>query len=486
MKTLQDILYKVAIEGISGNPKVMIRSISFDSRETQKDSLYVAQKGVQVDGHDFISQAIEKGALAIICEKLPKERAKDVVYVVVENTSKALGIIASNFYNNPSEKLKLIGITGTNGKTSIATMLYELFTAEGIQSGLLSTVNIRYATKTLDNSHTTPDAITLNHHLHNMAAQGVCFCFMEVSSHGIAQYRTEGLSFAAGVFTNLTHDHLDYHGNFKNYRDVKKRFFDGLPKTAFALTNLDDKNGLFMMQNSKAKKYTYAVKQHADYKAQLLESQFTGMLLKIQNQEVWTPLVGQFNVQNLLAVFAIADLFEIPQLNVLKHLSQMKSVEGRFQIFQAPEKVTVVIDYAHTPDALKNVLETINQIRTKNETVFTLIGCGGNRDQEKRPLMGKIATELSDKVLFTSDNPREEDPAKIIADMMAGVAPEYFNKALKITHREEAIAMAHQLAQKGDIVLIAGKGHESYQEIKGKRFPFSDMEIARNIFKKTQ
>jgi len=308
---------------------------------------------------------------------------------------------------------------------------------------------------------------------------------MEVSSHGIAQYRTEGLSFAAGVFTNLTHDHLDYHGNFKNYRDVKKRFFDGLPKTAFALTNLDDKNGLFMMQNSKAKKYTYAVKQHADYKAQLLESQFTGMLLKIQNQEVWTPLVGQFNVQNLLAVFAIADLFEIPQLNVLKHLSQMKSVEGRFQIFQTPEKVTVVIDYAHTPDALKNVLETINQIRTKNETVFTLIGCGGNRDQEKRPLMGKIATELSDKVLFTSDNPREEDPAKIIADMMAGVAPEYFNKALKITHREEAIAMAHQLAQKGDIVLIAGKGHESYQEIKGKRFPFSDMEIARNIFKKT-
>jgi len=460
--------------------------MSFDSRKVQKGGLYIAQKGVQVDGHAFIPQALERGAKAIVCEKLPEKRKRSVVYVLVENTSKALGIIASNFYDNPSEKLKLIGITGTNGKTSIATMLYELFSKEGLESGLLSTVKICYASKVLENSHTTPDAVTINHHLNEMVQQGIGFCFMEVSSHGIAQYRTEGLSFSAGVFTNLTHDHLDYHGNFKNYRDTKKYFFDSLPKTAFALTNLDDKNGLFMMQNTKAKKYSYAIRQHADYQAQMMECQFSGMLLKIQNQEVWTPLVGQFNVQNILAVFAVATLFELPELNTIKRLSQMKSVEGRFQIFQTQEKVTVIIDYAHTPDALKNVLETINEIRTKNETVFSLIGCGGNRDQEKRPLMGKIASELSDKVLFTSDNPREEDPAKIISDMMSGVAPEHFRKALKITQREEAIAMAHQLAQKGDIVLIAGKGHEAYQEIKGKRFLFNDFEIAQNIFLKTE
>ena len=364
-------------------------------------------------------------------------------------------------------------------------MLYELFTNEGYDCGLLSTVKIKYVKKEMDNTSTTPDAIAINQHLQAMVEKGVTFCFMEVSSHGIAQHRTEGLEFAAGVFTNLTHEHLDYHGNFKIYRDTKKHFFDGLSKKAYALTNLDDKNGSFMLQNCVAKKFTYAIRQHADYKTQILECQFSGMLLKIQNQEVWTSLVGNFNAQNLLAVFAVADLFEVPQLNILKHISQLKSVEGRFQAFQNNNRVTVIVDYAHTPDALENVLETINTIRTRNETLFTLLGCGGNRDQDKRPIMGQKAAALSDKVIFTSDNPRDEDPAEIIAQMIDGVSAEDFKKTLKVTLREEAIAMAGQLAQPGDIVLIAGKGHEPYQEIQGKRYPFNDLEVAQQIFLNT-
>ena len=485
MKTLKDLLYKVAIEGISGTPSVRVTSLSFDSRNVKKGGLFIAQKGVQVDGHDYISQAIDKGALSVVCESLPKEQKDGVTYVVVANTAKELGIIASNFYDNPSEKLKLVGITGTNGKTSIASLLYDLFTNEGYDCGLLSTVKIKYAKKEMDNTHTTPDAIALNQHLQAMIRKGVAFCFMEVSSHGIAQHRTEGLDFDAGVFTNLTHDHLDYHGSFKIYRDTKKYFFDGLSKKAFALTNLDDKNGSFMLQNCVAKNYTYATRQQADYKAQILECQFSGMLLKIQNQEVWTSLVGNFNAQNLLAVFAVADLFEVPQLNILKQISQLKSVEGRFQAFQNNDRVTVIIDYAHTPDALENVLETINSIRTRNETLYTLLGCGGNRDQDKRPIMGQKAAALSDKVIFTSDNPRDEDPAEIIAQMIDGVSAENFKKTLKVTLREEAIAMAGQLAKPGDIVLIAGKGHEPYQEIQGKRYPFNDLEVAQQIFLNT-
>ena len=485
MKTLKDLLYKVAIEGTSGTPSVRVNSLSFDSRTIKKGGLFIAQKGVQVDGHDYISHAIDNGAQAIVCESLPKEREDGVTYVVVANASRALGIIASNFFDNPSEKLKLVGITGTNGKTSVASLLYELFTNEGYDCGLLSTVKIKYAKKEMDNTHTTPDAIAINQHLQAMVEKGVTFCFMEVSSHGIAQHRTEGLEYAAGVFTNLTHEHLDYHGNFKIYRDTKKHFFDGLSKKAYALTNLDDKNGSFMLQNCVAKKFTYAIRQHADYKTQILECQFSGMLLKIQNQEVWTSLVGNFNAQNLLAVFAVADLFEVPQLNILKHISQLKSVEGRFQAFQNNNRVTVIVDYAHTPDALENVLETINTIRTRNETLFTLLGCGGNRDQDKRPIMGQKAAALSDKVIFTSDNPREEDPAEIIAQMIDGVSAEDFKKTLKVTLREEAIAMAGQLAQPGDIVLIAGKGHEPYQEIQGKRYPFNDLEVAQQIFLNT-
>jgi UDP-N-acetylmuramoyl-L-alanyl-D-glutamate--2,6-diaminopimelate ligase len=363
--------------------------------------------------------------------------------------------------------------------------LYNLFSQEGHRCGLVSTVSVKYGEKDIQNTHTTPDAITLNQYLKEMVDLGVSHCFMEVSSHGIAQHRIEGLVFAAGVFTNLTHDHLDYHGSFKNYRDTKKLFFDTLPKTAFALTNLDDKNGSFMLQNTKAKKYTYALRQHADYKAQILECQFTGMLLKIQNQEVWTSLVGHFNAQNLLAVYALADLFELPSIQILKQISQLKSVEGRFQSFQTTQGITVIVDYAHTPDALEHVLETINTIRTRNEMLFTLLGCGGNRDREKRPKMGQIAAELSDKVIFTSDNPREENPATIISEMIEGVPPEHYKKVLKVTLREEAIAMAGQLAKERDIVLIAGKGHEDYQEIQGKRYPFNDFELAQQIFSKT-
>ena len=401
---------------------------------------------------------------------------------MVKNTSKALGIIASNCYDNPSQKIDLIGITGTNGKTSIASLLYQLFTKQGYDCGLLSTVNIQYGDKIYKNSNTTPDSIVLNEHLNNMVKLGITHCFMEVSSHGIDQYRTEALEFSGGVFTNLTHDHLDYHGNFKNYRDTKKSFFDALPKNAFALTNVDDKNGAFMLQNTKAKKYTYSVKQNADYKAKLLECQFSGMLIRIKNQEVWTGLVGNFNVQNLLAVYAVAELFEVPQLNILKQISCLKSVEGRFQTFQTPKDITVIIDYAHTPDALENVLQTINKIRTRNETLVTLLGCGGDRDQEKRPLMGQKAAIYSDKVIFTSDNPRDEDPKQIISQMIGGVSQEHFKKILKITLREEAISMAAKLARNGDIVLIAGKGHETYQEIHGKHYPFSDLKIAKKIF----
>ena len=482
MKTIKDILYKVSVEGVLGTTSNTVSGIYFDSRDVKLDSLYVAQKGELLDGHDFISQAIDNGAKTIVCEEFPIVLVDGIVYVLVLNSSEALGTIASNFYDNPSEKLILVGVTGTNGKTTIATLLYELFLREGFMTGLLSTVKIAYGYKKFENYHTTPDAVTLNKYLHKMLDLGVSHCFMEVSSHGIDQNRIKGLVFSGGIFSNLSHDHLDYHQNFKTYRDVKKLFFDSLPKTAFALINLDDKNGKYMLQNSVAKKYTYAIKQHADFKAQTLECEFTGMLLKIQSFEVWTTLVGNFNAQNLLSVYAAADLLGLSSLSILKGISELKNVEGRFYVFQSENNITVVIDYAHTPDALFNVLSTINIIRTRNENLITVVGCGGNRDQEKRPMMGEKAVLLSDKVIFTSDNPRDEDPAIIIEDMIKGVPPEHYKKTIKVILREEAIIMAGQLAKPGDIVLIAGKGHEQYQEIKGKRNHFSDLEIAKNYF----
>ena len=482
MKTIKDILYKVSVEGVLGTTSNAVSGIYFDSRDVKLDSLYVAQKGELLDGHDFISQAIDNGAKTIVCEEFPIVLVDGIVYVLVLNSSEALGTIASNFYDNPSEKMILVGVTGTNGKTTIATLLYELFLREGFMTGLLSTVKIAYGYKKFENYHTTPDAVTLNKYLHKMLDAGVSHCFMEVSSHGIDQNRIKGLVFSGGIFSNLSHDHLDYHQNFKTYRDVKKLFFDSLPKTAFALVNLDDKNGKYMLQNSVAKKYTYAIKQHADFKAQTLECDFTGMLLKIQSFEVWTTLVGNFNAQNLLSVYAAADLLGLSSLSILKGISELKNVEGRFYVFQSENNITVVIDYAHTPDALFNVLSTINIIRTRNENLITVVGCGGNRDQEKRPMMGEKAVLLSDKVIFTSDNPRDEDPAIIIEDMIKGVPPEHYKKTIKVILREEAIIMAGQLAKPGDIVLIAGKGHEQYQEIKGKRNHFSDLEIAKNYF----
>ena len=482
MKTIKDILYKVSVESVLGATSNAVSGVFFDSRDVKSDSLYIAQKGEILDGHDYISQAIDNGAKTIVCEEFPIVLVDEIVYVLVLNSSEALGTIASNFYDNPSEKMILVGVTGTNGKTTIATLLYELFLREGFITGLLSTVKIAYGRKKFENHHTTPDAVTLNKYLNKMLDAGVSHCFMEVSSHGIYQNRIKGLVFSGGIFSNLTHDHLDYHRDFKTYRDVKKLFFDSLPKTAFALINLDDKNGKYMLQNSVAKKYTYATKQHADFKAQTLECEFTGMLLKIQSFQVWTTLVGNFNTQNLLTVYAAADLLGLSSLSILKGISELKSVEGRFYVFQSEDNITVVIDYAHTPDALFNVLSTINMIRTRNENLITVVGCGGNRDKEKRPMMGEKAVLLSDKVIFTSDNPRDEDPAIIISEMIKGVPPEHYKKTIKVTLREEAIIMAGQLAKPGDIVLIAGKGHEQYQEIKGKRNHFSDLEIAKKFF----
>ena len=482
MKKLQDILYGVSIESIVGSTAIPIKDIEFDSRKIKKENLFIAQKGVVLDGHDFIFNAIEQGAVAIVCEKLPKKCTTGIVYVIVASASEALGHIAANFYDNPSKNLKLIGVTGTNGKTTVASLLFELFTSIGYPCGLISTVKISYQNSEWDNSHTTPDAISINKHLSKMTISGISHCFMELSSHGIAQRRANGLNFNGGVFTNLTHDHLDYHGDFKSYRDIKKLFFDQLPKTAFALTNIDDKNGTFMFQNCIASKHTYAVKQYADFKAQILECEFSGMLLKIQGEEVWTNLVGEFNIQNLLAVYAVAVILGESSLEILKKMSTLKPIRGRFETFQTQENITVVIDYAHTPDALANVLQTINKIRTRNESLITVLGCGGNRDREKRPMMGKKAAALSDKVIFTSDNPRDEEPTSIISEIMRGVNAEDYKKVLKVTLREEAIAVARDLVNPGDIVLIAGKGHETYQEIEGKKIPFNDLEIAKKYF----
>ncbi len=482
MIALKALLYRVSIEAVEGSTETLVNQIHFDSRKVSQGDLFVALKGLLMDGHEYISQAIEQGAVAVVCETMPTKRVESVQYVVVENSHKALAIIADNYHQSPSQQLTLVGVTGTNGKTSVATLLYDVFSALGFSCGLLSTVNIKYGNTKVEATHTTPDALSVQKHLRRMVEVGVTHCFMEVSSHGIAQHRISGLHFSGGVFTNLTHDHLDYHGSFKNYRDIKKIFFDGLPPKAFALINTDDKNGAFMVQNTRAKKKEYALKRAADYQVKILEQQFSGMLLKINHQELWTPLVGTFNAYNLLAVFATADLLGLDTFEVLKQLSQLKSLPGRFQIFQTEDQTTIIVDYAHTPDALENVLKTINAIRTRNEKVLTIVGCGGNRDKEKRPKMGKIAAHYSDKVIFTSDNPRNESPEKIIAEMMAGVGVEEHRKIMKITNRQEAIATAKHLCGPKDILLIAGKGHETYQEIEGMKHPFDDFKMAQDIF----
>lgn len=472
----------MAINSVSGNTAIKINEIHFDSRSVGVNDVFVAQRGWQVDGHDYIEKAVSNGASVVVCEALPNSILDSVTYIEVDNSSSALAVMASNFYGNPSSKLKLVGITGTNGKTTVATLLYELFLKANKKVGLLSTVKVMVNANAYKATHTTPDSIAINKHLANMVAEGVEYCFMEASSHGIHQKRSEGLTFAGGIFTNLSHDHLDYHKTFAEYRDVKKSFFDQLPKGAFALTNADDKNGLYMLQNTKASKSTYALKSYADSKVKILEKQFSGTLLSINGTEVWTKLIGEFNAYNLLAIATTADLLGLDKIEVLTIISQLESVSGRFEYVISDQQVTGIVDYAHTPDALKNVLKTINDIRTGNETVITVVGCGGDRDRTKRPKMGNIASELSNQVIFTSDNPRSEDPQDILDEIEKGVSPENFKKTLTIIDRKQAIKTACKLANQGDIILVAGKGHENYQEIKGERFHFDDLEELNNNF----
>ncbi|WGD35323.1 UDP-N-acetylmuramoyl-L-alanyl-D-glutamate--2,6-diaminopimelate ligase [Olleya sp. YS] len=486
MNSLKDILYKVTLDAVVGSTNILVRNVHFNSRKVAINDVFVAIKGSVTDGHQFIENAVKQGAIAIVCEQLPKKTKSGITYIQVDDSSRALAIMAANFYGNPSENLKLVGVTGTNGKTTIASLLYQLFKKAGYKVGLLSTVKIMVDNTEYPATHTTPDSLTINQYLKMMNDEGVEFCFMEVSSHGIHQNRTLGLKFEGGIFTNLSHDHLDYHDTFAEYRDVKKRFFDELPKTAFALTNADDKNGSVMLQNTKAKQYTYALKSFADYKAQILENQFNGLLLKLNGNEVWVRLIGTFNAYNILAIFATAELLGLEKEETLRLISELESVSGRFQFLISDDKITAIVDYAHTPDALQNVLETINDIRTKNEEVITVVGCGGDRDATKRPKMGHIASALSTKVIFTSDNPRSEKPEAIIEEIEKGVEPQNFKKTMSIVDRKQAIKTACQLANPNDIILIAGKGHETYQEVNGKRHDFDDFKMVKEFLKQLQ
>ncbi len=482
MINLKDILWKVAIEAVHGSTDVAIEKMEFDSRKVSENDVFIAIRGTISDGHEFIETAINNGAIAIICDSFPEIIVSGITYIKVNDTNKAMAFMAANYFENPSQKLKLIGITGTNGKTTIASLLFQLFQKAGFKTGLLSTVKIVVDTNEYKATHTTPDSISINHYLNEMVIAGVEYCFMEVSSHGIHQKRTEGLHFNGGVFTNLSHDHLDYHATFSEYRDVKKSFFDYLPKTAFALSNIDDKNGSVMLQNTNARKLTYALKTYADYKAQILENQLSGLLLKVNDNEVWVRLIGTFNAYNLLAIYGTAVELGMESLEVLRLLSELESVSGRFQYIISDGKITAIVDYAHTPDALENVLKTINDIRTKNEQLITVVGCGGDRDKTKRPIMAGIAANLSDKIIITSDNPRTENPETIIEEMEAGVATHNYKKTVSIVDRKQAIKTACQLAQANDIILIAGKGHETYQEINGVRHDFDDMKIVKEMF----
>ena len=482
MKLLKDILYKVSVNAVYGDTNVKVAQVDFDSRKVVKDSLFVAQIGNSVDGHLYIDKAISIGATTIICEELPIRLEENITFIQVEDSSKTLAIIASNFYDNPSSKLKLIGVTGTNGKTTVASLLYQLLKKSGYKTGLLSTVQILVDTTVFNATHTTPDSVTINSYLHQMVLLGVDYCFMEVSSHGIHQKRTEGLEFAGGIFTNLSHDHLDYHVSFASYRDVKKSFFDSLPKTAFALTNLDDKNGNIMLQNTKARKRTYALKTLADYKAKIIEKSFSGTLISINDTEFWTKLIGNFNAYNLAAIIGVAYELGLEKIEILTIISQLESVSGRFEHLVSDNGVIAIVDYAHTPDALKNVLETINNIRTNNEKLITVIGCGGDRDKTKRPKMAHIASQLSTQAIFTSDNPRTENPETILEEMEEGVSAENLKKIITISDRRQAIKTACKFSETGDILLIAGKGHENYQEISGERFHFDDLVEVKKYF----
>jgi len=480
---ITELVNRIPVTAIHGNSSREVTELVFDSRKATENSLYIAIKGTVSDGHSFISSAIEKGATTIVCEELPEVLAENITYIQVKDSSKALGHLASNFYGNPSRKLKLVGVTGTNGKTSVSTLLFDVFKNMGYDSALLSTVEIRIGEEIIPATHTTPDVITINKILAEAVEKGCEFAFMEVSSHGIAQNRIEGLHFKVAGFTNLTHDHLDYHKTFGEYLKTKKRFFDELEDTAIAITNVDDKNGNVMLQNTKAKKKSYALKTMADYHGKLLEVDFNGMLLNFNGKEFWTTLTGKFNVYNLLLVFGIAEELGFEQDEILQAVSKLKRVSGRFETFRSDGGIFFIVDYAHTPDALENILDSINDIRTKNERLITVFGCGGDRDHSKRPEMGNIATKKSTLAIITSDNPRTEDPAQIIKEIEAGVEPQNFSKYTSIPDRKEAIKMAIKFAEPKDIVLVAGKGHETYQEINGVKHHFDDKETINELWK---
>lgn len=480
---LSDILYKVKIRSVVGGTELDIKDVQIDSRKITQGSLFIAVRGTAIDGHQFIAKAIEQGAVAIVHEQTSVEKKEGVTLVQVENTATAAGIIAHNFYNQPSAKMKVVGVTGTNGKTTIATLLYKLFTSLGYKSGLISTVENNIGNKTVAATHTTPDAVSLNALLKQMVDEGCTHVFMEASSHAIHQHRMTGLRFAGGIFSNITHDHLDYHQSFDEYIRVKKSFFDDLPSSAFALSNADDRRGTVMLQNTNAKKYFYSLKSVADFKGKILENSLSGLLMTVNDQEVHFRLIGEFNAYNLLAVYGAAICSGEDKVEVLRCLSVLTGAEGRFDYLVSPkDKVIAIVDYAHTPDALVNVLATIRKLKKGFEKIITVVGCGGDRDRTKRPVMAEVACEHSDRAIFTSDNPRSEDPAEIIRDMEAGVSPAARRKYISIADRREAIKTAISLADREDIVLIAGKGHEKYQEIKGVRNHFDDMEVVKEMF----
>ena len=483
MPELKDILYKVSLTSSYGDMSVDVKGICFDSRKVKEGFLFIAVKGTQSDGHEYIAKAIDLGAIAVVCEKLPDPVTDKVTFVSVKNSGQALGIIASNFFGNPSEKMKLTGVTGTNGKTTVATLLYKLFAALGHRPGLISTVENRIVDQVIPSTHTTPDPIQLNELLKRMVGEKCTHVFMEVSSHAIDQERIAGLKFVGALFTNITHDHLDYHLTFENYIKAKKKYFDELGSDAFALVNADDKRGMVMMQNTKATKYSFGLKKMVDFKAKIITNSIEGLELELGGKTVWFKLIGDFNAYNLLAVYGAAMLLGEDSDEVLVKLSSLKGAVGRFELVLPGTKKIAIVDYAHTPDALKNVLETIAQFRSGNEQVITVVGCGGNRDRTKRPLMASIACRLSDKVVLTSDNPRDEDPMEIIKEMQTGVMPTEARKTLIIADREEAIKTACMIAKEKDIILVAGKGHETYQEIKGVKYPFDDREVVERMLK---
>lgn len=479
---LELLLENIDYSSITGEISREVTAIEFDSRKVKPGAVFIAQRGLHADGHRFIASAIENGAVAVVCEKLPDQIPLEVTFVKVQNALEATGKIASAFYGFPSGNMKVVGVTGTNGKTSIATLLFKLFRELGFNVGLISTISYRINETEEVASHTTPDALKIQQLMANMAEAGCEFCFMEVSSHAIHQHRIAGIEFAGGIFTNITHDHLDYHKTFAEYIKAKQRFFDVLPESAFALTNIDDKNGLVMVQNTKARKVTYSNRAMADFRCKVLETHFNGMLLNVDGQEVWTRFVGKFNASNLLAVYATAVNLGQDSGEVLTRISNLEPVKGRFETIRSVDGKMAVVDYAHTPDALKNVLTAIDGIRTGNEQVITVVGAGGDRDKTKRPEMAQEAILGSDKVILTSDNPRTEDPAKIIKDMEAGVEPQWKNKVVSIVNRREAIKTAVLIAQPGDIILIAGKGHENYQEVNGVKHHFDDVEEVKKCF----